>query len=157
MATPYWDFCTGGSHFQHLGYRFLKIKVWGESGSDQVTATIYFCILFQVDNDATRVFIPPPDDPSMLCINLIRKNNLSKAFYVYFFPAKPRGRSNAAVLRGPEGVAAHRGPRCRVCSVQNGWECRGIHTVLLRCPQSSRRKGPKTLLVLFLSLSLTLL
>lgn len=63
------------------------------------------------------------------------------SFHIPSSAAKPRGRSDAAVLRGQEGVAAHRGPRCRIRPVQNGGKRRGVHAVLLRRPRPGRRKG----------------
>lgn len=55
--------------------------------------------------------------------------------------AKPRGGSHAAVLRGEESVAAHRGTRCCFRRVQSGGKRQSLHPLLLRRALTGRREG----------------
>lgn len=56
-------------------------------------------------------------------------------------PAKPCGRSNAAVLRWQESVPAHRGPRCCLRGVQSGGKCQTFHSLLFCCALTGWGKG----------------
>lgn len=60
-----------------------------------------------------------------------------------FSVAKPRGWSDAAVLGGQEGVAAHRRSRCWVCTVQDGGKHGGVDAVLLRCARAGGGEGKR--------------
>uniref|UniRef100_A0A8C5AM00 Clathrin, heavy chain a (Hc) n=1 Tax=Gadus morhua TaxID=8049 RepID=A0A8C5AM00_GADMO len=102
----------------------------------------FICIREKVGEQAQVVIIDMAD-PNTPIRRPISADSaiMNPASKVIALKAKPCGRRHAAVLRGQEGVPAHRGPRRQLRPVQDGGQRGGVHSVLLRCARPGRRKA----------------